>query len=129
MLTDDMRYKIMRTLQANPTISQRELARELGVSLGRVNYCLQALARAGLIKARSFGKSRNKVAYKYLLTPAGLQQKASLALTFLKNKTREYDALRMEIERLRSEVEQLAARDVGKAACPRLSSSQPRGLE
>jgi EPS-associated MarR family transcriptional regulator len=106
MLTDEMRYKLMRVLEANPAMSQRELARELGVSLGRVNYCLRALISKGLIKAKNFSKSHNKAAYGYLLTPIGLEQKASLTVSFLKAKTREYEALRLEIERLRREVEQ-----------------------
>ena len=105
MLTDEMRYKLMRVLEANPTMSQRELARELGVSLGRINYCLRALISKGFIKARNFGKSDNKAAYRYLLTPSGLEQKAQLTVAFLKAKTREYEALRQEIEGLRREVE------------------------
>jgi len=106
MLTDEIRYKLMRVLEANPTMSQRELARELGVSLGRVNFCLRALISKGFIKAKSFGSSSNKAAYRYLLTPSGLEQKARLTLSFLKAKTREYEALRLEIEGLRREVEQ-----------------------
>jgi len=104
MLTDEMRYKLMRVLEANPSMSQRELASELGVSLGRVNYCLQALVRKGQIKAKNFSKSSNKAAYRYLLTPSGLEQKANLTVRFLKAKTREYEALRVEIERLRREM-------------------------
>jgi EPS-associated MarR family transcriptional regulator len=105
MLTDEMRYKLMRVLQDNPEMSQRDLARELGVSLGRVNYCLQALIRKGLVKARNFSKSNNKAAYMYLLTPRGIDQKGSLTLAFLKAKTREYEELRTEIEQLRRELD------------------------
>jgi EPS-associated MarR family transcriptional regulator len=105
MLTDEMRYKLLRLLEANPSMSQRELARELGVSLGRVNYCLRALVSKGLIKARNFSKSSSKAAYRYLLTPSGLEQKAQLTVSFLKAKTREYEALRLEIEGLRREVQ------------------------
>jgi EPS-associated MarR family transcriptional regulator len=105
MLTDEMRYKLMRVLEANPSMSQRDLARALGVSLGRVNYCLQALIDKGLIKAKNFSESRNKAAYRYLLTPSGIEQKAALTINFLKAKTREYEALRLEIEGLRRELE------------------------
>jgi MarR family transcriptional regulator, temperature-dependent positive regulator of motility len=105
MLTDEMRYKLMRVLENNPAASQRELARELGVSLGRVNYCLRALISHGFIKAKNFHKSDNKIAYRYLLTASGLEQKANLTLNFLKTKTQEYEALRLEIEGLRRELE------------------------
>ncbi len=104
MLTDEMRFKLMRVLASNPEVSQRELARELGVSLGRVNYCLQALIRRGLVKAKNFSSSSNKSAYMYLLTPRGVEQKATLALKFLGARIKEYEELRIEIERLRQEV-------------------------
>jgi EPS-associated MarR family transcriptional regulator len=103
MLTDEMRYKLMRVLEANPEMSQREIAHELGVSLGRVNYCLQALVQLGLIKAKNFNNSENKVAYMYLLTPRGIEQKASLAVRYLKAKVAEYEALRAEIAQLQRE--------------------------
>jgi len=109
MLTDEMRYKLMRVLQDNPSMSQRDLARELGVSLGRINYCLQALIRRGLVKAKNFGNSDHKTAYIYLLTPRGIEQKANLTMRFLKLKTQEYRALRVEIEQMRREVMQSRA--------------------
>jgi EPS-associated MarR family transcriptional regulator len=105
MLTDEMRYKLMRVLEANPSVTQRDLARELGVSLGRVNYCLQALIGKGLIKAQNFSHSKNKSAYMYLLTPRGIEQKASLAIRYLKAKTDEYEMLRAEIKIVSREVE------------------------
>jgi EPS-associated MarR family transcriptional regulator len=104
MLTDEMRYKLMRVLEADPEMSQRALARELGVSLGRVNYCLQALVQKGLIKAKNFSNSENKRAYMYLLTPRGIEQKAVLAIRYLKMKTTEYEALRAEIAQLQREI-------------------------
>ena len=73
MLNDEYRYKILRILEANPEISQRQLARELGVSLGRVNFCLNALIKVGLLKASNFRNSHNKLAYMYLLTPKGIE--------------------------------------------------------
>ncbi len=95
----------MRALEANPRLSQREAARELGISLGKLNYCVQALVRKGWIKATRFKNSRNKAAYMYLLTPRGIEQKTSLTMEFLRIKTREYEALRAEIDQIRREVE------------------------
>lgn len=108
MLGDEMRYRLMRLLEANPGMSQREAARELGISLGRLNYCVQALVRKGWVKATRFKNSRNKAAYMYLLTPRGIEEKASLTLAFLQIKTREYEMLRAEIEQIRQEVERRA---------------------
>jgi EPS-associated MarR family transcriptional regulator len=104
MLSDETRYKLMRVLQENPEMSQRALAKELGISLGKVNFCLQALIKTGLVKAKNFSNSENKMAYMYLLTPRGLEQKAALAVQYLRAKTFEYESLRMEIARLRREV-------------------------
>jgi EPS-associated MarR family transcriptional regulator len=104
MLSDEMRFKLMRLLEENPKLSQRDVAREIGISLGRVNYCLQALVHKGWIKASHFKNSRNKLAYRYLLTPRGIEEKARLTLRFLHMKVREYESLRDEIEQLRREV-------------------------
>jgi EPS-associated MarR family transcriptional regulator len=101
----DVHYKLMRVLEANPEMSQRDIARELGISLGKVNYCLQALVQKGWIKASNFTNSQNKAAYMYLLTPRGIEEKASLTLRFLQMKTREYEALRKEIRQMRREVQ------------------------
>lgn len=108
MLTDEMRYKLMRLLEANPGTSQRELARELGISLGKTNYCLQALMRKGLVKATNFKNSHNKAAYMYLLTPRGVESKATLTMKYLQIKMREYEALRVEIEEVRREAQRYA---------------------
>jgi len=105
MLTDEMRYKLMRLLDGNPGISQRDVARELGISLGKANYCLQALVRKGWIKATNFKNSHNKAAYMYLLTPRGLESKATLTVRYLQVKIREYEALRVEIEEVRQEAQ------------------------
>ena len=102
---EESRYKILRLLEANPGISQREVARELGMSLGKVNYSLRALMRRGWIKAANFKNSNNKAAYMYLLTPGGIEAKAKLALTFLRVKMDEYDRLGAEIEQVRQEIE------------------------
>jgi EPS-associated MarR family transcriptional regulator len=111
MLTDEMRYKLMRLLEAKPALSQRDVARQLGVSVGKVNYCLQALAHKGWIKAANFKNSQNKAAYMYLLTPRGIEQKAELTVRFLKVKLLEYEALRIEIEQMRREAEQAGVGD------------------
>jgi EPS-associated MarR family transcriptional regulator len=106
-LSDEVRYRILKLLEENPQLSQRELARELGMSLGRANYCLRSLIDKGWIKAANFKNSRNKAAYMYLLTPRGLQRKAEVTLRFLQRKTREYEELRAEIERVRADAERL----------------------
>lgn len=103
MISDEYRYKLLRLLSVNPKISQRELARELGISLGKTNYCLTALIEKGLLKVQSFKNSQNKRAYIYLLTPGGIEEKALVTLRFLGRKMAEYEALQQEIEHLRRE--------------------------
>lgn len=102
-MTPNAHYKLMRLLEAKPGMSQRDLARELGISLGKVNYCLRALIKKGWIKAANFKNSQNKIAYMYLLTPRGLDKKASLTLEFLRIKMSEYEALKAEIEEMQRE--------------------------
>ena len=103
MLTDEYRYKILKQVEANPSISQRELASQLGISLGKVNFCLKALIEKGLLKASNFRNNKNKLAYMYLLTPSGIEEKASITMRFLKIKMDEYEALQAEISELRQE--------------------------
>jgi EPS-associated MarR family transcriptional regulator len=103
MLTDEYRYKILKILEANPEISQRDLARELGISLGRANFCLKALIEKGLLKATNFRNSHNKLAYMYLLTPSGIEEKSAITAQFLKIKMQEYANLEAEIDQLRHE--------------------------
>lgn len=100
---DEQHYRLMRLLEANPEMSQREIARELGISLGKVNYGLQALIRKGWIKAKNFTNSQSKAAYMYLLTPRGIEEKSSLAVEFLQIKMREYETLRAEIKQMQRE--------------------------
>ena len=95
--------KVLRLLQSNPKMNQRDLAAALGVSLGKTNFCLQALVAKGLLKMQNFQSNKRKLAYAYLLTPAGLLEKAALTSRFLKRKTREYELLKAEIETLRRE--------------------------
>lgn len=101
---DEHHYKLLRLLESNPEMSQRQLARELGISLGKVNYCLRALIHKGWIKVDNFRNSQNKATYMYLLTRRGLEQKATLTVRFLQAKIKEYEALRMEIDRMRDEL-------------------------
>ena len=107
MLTDEYRYKILKILEFNPEISQRDLARELGVSLGRANFCLKALIEKGLLKATNFRNSKNKLAYAYLLTPKGIEEKSLITAHFLKLKMQEYAVLEAEIDTLRREAHEL----------------------
>ncbi|NKI36422.1 MarR family EPS-associated transcriptional regulator [Wenzhouxiangella sp. XN79A] len=105
-MSDDLKYQILTALEANPKASQRELAAEVGISLGRTNYCLRALIDKGWVKARNFKNSKNKAAYMYNLTPSGIAAKAQVARAFLAKKQAEYEALEQEIEQLRQEVEE-----------------------
>ena len=95
--------QLLRLLEDNPELSQRELAHELGISVGKINYCVNALLAKGWIKARNFKNSRNKLAYAYLLTPSGIEQKAALTVNFLRRKLDEYERLHQEIAQLRAE--------------------------
>jgi EPS-associated MarR family transcriptional regulator len=105
-MNEEIHYRLLRVLEANPQISQRELAQALDISLGKANYCLKALIDKGLVKASNFRNSRNKLAYAYLLTPHGVEEKARVTLGFLRRKMAEYEALQQEIEQLRRELEQ-----------------------
>jgi EPS-associated MarR family transcriptional regulator len=112
MLTDEYRYKILKILEAHPEVSQRDLARELGISLGRVNFCLKALIEVGLLKATNFRNSSNKLAYMYLLTPAGIKEKSAITERFLKIKLQEYKALEAEIYQLRQEAKSMESKSI-----------------
>lgn len=107
MLTDEYRYKILKILETNPEISQRDLARALGVSLGRTNFCLKALIERGLLKATNFRNSSNKLAYMYFLTPKGFEEKSVITARFLKIKMQEYANLEAEIQELRRDAMQI----------------------
>lgn len=106
-VTDEVRYRLLRHLAEHPEVTQRELASELGISLGKANYCLQALIAKGLVKARNFRNSSRKWGYAYVLTPSGLQEKIDLTYAFLRWKLREYDLLREEIERMTAEIREV----------------------
>lgn len=103
-LSEEAHYRLLRLLEQEPELSQREIAARLGVSLGKVNYCMRALIERGWVKVGNFYRSHNKRAYLYRLTPKGLAEKAALALRFLKMKEAEHRALMREIQALRAEV-------------------------
>jgi EPS-associated MarR family transcriptional regulator len=102
-MNEDAHYQLLKILEQNPRTTQRELARELGVSVGKANYCLKALIEKGLVKANNFKNSANKLAYFYVLTPRGIEAKAKISVHFLQRKVAEYEALGLEIEELRNE--------------------------
>ncbi len=90
-------FEILRKIQKNPKATQRKLANELGFSLGKLNYCIKALRKKGLIKAENFKKNPNKINYLYVLTPAGIMAKSKLTINFMNRKMKEYDELKSEI--------------------------------
>ena len=100
----ETRFRLLRALESNPEISQRALAEEIGISLGKTNYCLKALIDKGWVKAGNFGRSKHKHRYLYQLTPTGLAEKARITGRFLKHKIAEHEELTREIEQLRREV-------------------------
>jgi EPS-associated MarR family transcriptional regulator len=102
-------FKILNILQDNPDLTQRELAKKIGLSIGGLNYCLKGLISKGFVKMGNFQKSKNKFKYVYLLTPQGFAEKASLTSRFLQRKLEEYEALRLEIEELKLEKAKLSA--------------------
>ena len=101
---EDLRFRVLRLIEQNPELNQRDLAKELGVSLGKTNYVLKALISKGMVKLENFNKSPNKLSYAYLLTPTGISEKSQLTVTFLKSKTEEYEQLKAEIENLQKEI-------------------------
>ncbi len=103
-MDQETHYKLLTYLDEHPDVTQRQLAAHLGVSLGKVNYCLKALIEKGLIKARNFSESENKRAYLYMLTRQGIEDKARVTVSFLHCKIEEYEQLKAEIETLREEV-------------------------
>ena len=99
-------YRLMKAIEANPQISQRELARLMGVSLGKINYCLKGLVEKGMVKAHNFRNNRNKRAYAYYLTPRGMREKAAVTARYLARRMEEYERIKREIEQLSAELEE-----------------------
>jgi len=106
MAPQDLPYYLLCELTQEPAASQRGLAERFGVSLGKVNYCLRALVDKGLVKASNFRRSDNKLAYAYVLTPAGIEEKSRLTKAFLQRKLVEFEVLQREIAALRQEAEE-----------------------
>ena len=104
MPATEQHLKVLRLLQGHPDITQRQMAQQLGISLGGLNYCLKALVEKGWVKMDNFSRNPNKLKYSYLLTPRGVKAKATLTAQFLKRKLVEYETLKTEIETLRTEV-------------------------
>ena len=102
-IQEDTYFRVMRILQDNPDLTQRELAEKLGVSVGGLNYCLKALMEKGWVKMQNFAYSKNKFGYVYVLTPRGISERKALARRFFKRKMEEYELLKVEIEMLRTE--------------------------
>jgi len=104
-MTTETHLKILKLIESNPDVSQRELAADLGVSVGKVNYCVKALIHKGLVKVDNFKGSTNKVGYLYLLTPKGIEEKAKLTASFLKRKIAEHEQITKEIAQLKRDAE------------------------
>lgn len=103
MEPEEVHYRLMRLIEERPELTQRQVAQELGVSLGKVNYCLQALVGKGHVKLANFRRNPNKRHYTYLLTRAGMEAKTAMTLKFLRRKMTEYDRLKHEIDALTAE--------------------------
>jgi len=108
MNSQDIRLDLLRKLESSPHCTQRELSREMGVSLGKVNYCMKKLTKKGLIKLTNFTHNPNKMGYVYLLTPSGIEEKSRLTFSFLKRKIVEYEILKKEIIALQLESEEMS---------------------
>ena len=102
--TEDTHYQLLKLIEQNPNATQRQIAGELDMSLGKANYCLKALIDKGWVKANNFKQSSNKAAYLYLLTPKGATAKAAITLRYLQRKMDEYESLKEEIETLQAEI-------------------------
>ena len=103
-LNDETHYQLLKLIEGNPQLSQRELANAMGVSLGKINYCLRAVMQRGLVKVKNFKANPNKRMYAYYLTPKGVEEKSRVTVQFLKRKMREYENLKREIELLQIEI-------------------------
>ena len=107
MNNKDIHLDLLRKLKSNPRRTQRELSQEMGVSLGKINYCMRKLTEKGWIKITNFTRNTNKMGYVYLLTPNGIEQKTRLTFSFLKIKIKEYEMLKDEISRLKQDAKKL----------------------
>jgi EPS-associated MarR family transcriptional regulator len=103
-IQEDTNFRVMRLLEGNPDLTQRELAQRLGISVGSLNYCLKALMQKGLVKMKNFAKSKNKFGYVYVLTPSGMAERAAITQRFLRRKIEEYESLKAEIDALKQDL-------------------------
>lgn len=104
MKNKDIHLDLLRKIESNPNYTQRELSREMGISLGMVNYCMKELSKRGWIKLMRFSQNSNKIGYAYLLTPKGIEEKTKLTFKFLKLKIAEYEMLKNEISDLKKDI-------------------------
>lgn len=111
MSKDQVQFDLLRRLEENPESTQRQLSKEMGISLGKVNYCINKLVQKGWIKLSNFNHNPNKVGYIYLLTPKGIEEKTRLTFSFLKIKVQEYESLKQEIIALKKDADHL---NIGK---------------
>ena len=102
-MKDEIAYKLLKLIEAEPHLSQRDIAQKMGVSLGKTNYCLKALVDKGFIKLQNFYNNKKKSAYIYFLTPKGIEEKADVTYRFLQRKIEEYESIKVEIEHLKNE--------------------------
>ena len=100
MPNQQSKYQLLKSLEQDSNLTQRQLSKELGISLGKVNYCLHSLIQKGFVKINNFKNSKHKIQYSYLLTPTGIEEKTKLTIEFLKTKTKEYEALKKEVEKI-----------------------------
>lgn len=114
--SEDLHFRVLKYLQDEPDLSQRELAARLGVSNGKLHYCMKALIDKGLVKLGNFAQSKHHLGYAYLLTPAGIRQKAAMTSDFLKRKMAEYESLQVEIAALQAEMKAQRAASAKKSA-------------
>lgn len=104
-MTDELQHKLFKAIAETPQMNQRELSQNLGISLGKANYCVKALVEKGWVKAQNFKNNKNKLSYIYILTPSGIDEKASVTIRYLKRKMQEYDELKAAVEELKKEAE------------------------
>jgi len=127
-LQEDTTYRVLRMLQSNPDMTQREIAQQLGMSTSGLNYCLKALIAKGLVKVQSFSQSKNKFGYIYVLTPAGISQKAQMTAQFLQLKLLEHQQLTQEIQALTKELKEGQAADFNPSGGGGASDPTPSRL-
>jgi len=119
----EIRYRLLKILDKDPNLTQRQMAQKMGISLGKVNYCLSELAKKGFIKIDRFKASKIKIKYIYMLTPGGLEEKGRLTLSFLKLKLSDYEEIKRQIRDLATEVAEEGLLDVSVAETADLSEA------